>query len=220
MGDFNSMLFPHDGFGGSSRRNIDMSDFFACVEDVEIFDMQYTGVHFSWNQKPNSVGGIMRKLDRAMANAEFTTKFHDATVHFHPAGLSDHSPVVLSFKGGLRKTRCGFKFDNFMAEHPDFLKIVKEEWSTYVEGTFMFKVTSHLKALKVPLRRLRNTFGNLGKRVSFLKIELDRVQLDFDKNPCNAELGLELGHLCLAYQSACWDAECAAKQRAKVKWLN
>ncbi|XP_024990681.1 uncharacterized protein LOC112524970 [Cynara cardunculus var. scolymus] len=220
MGDFNSMLFPHDGFGGSSRRNIDMSDFFACVEDVEIFDMQYTGVHFSWNQKPNSEGGIMRKLDRAMANAEFTSKYHDATVHFHPAGLSDHSPVVLSFKGGLRKTRYGFKFDNLMAEHPDFLKIVKAEWSNYVEGTFMFKVTSHLKALKVPLRRLQNIFGNLGKRVSFLKIELDRVQLDFDNNPCNAELGLELGHLRIAYQNACWDAECAAKQRAKVKWLN
>ncbi|XP_024989206.1 uncharacterized protein LOC112523760 [Cynara cardunculus var. scolymus] len=217
IGDFNSMLFPHDGFGGSSRRNMDMSEFCMCVEDVEIFDIHYTGVHFTWNQKPNSKGGIMRKLDRAIANSEFTSKFHDACVQIHPLDLSDHSPMVLSFKGGARKRRYGFKFDNFLTDHPAFLQVVKDEWANHIEGTFMFHITSHLKALKTLLRKLRNSYGNLGKRVSFLKTELDRIQLDVDMDPSNDELGLELGHIRIAYQNACWDEECAAKQRAKIK---
>ncbi|XP_024972769.1 uncharacterized protein LOC112511400 [Cynara cardunculus var. scolymus] len=220
MGDFNTMLFPHDGFDGSSRRNTDMSDFYACVEDVEIFDLHYTGVHFTWNQKPNSSGGIMRKLDRAMGNSEFTSKFQDATVQFHPSGLSDHSPVILSFKCGTRKRRYGFKFDNFITEHPAFLQVVKDEWAKHIEGTFMFRIASHLKALKTPLRQLRNSYGNLGKRVSFLKTELDRIQMDVDKDPSNGELGQDLGHIRIAYQNACRDKESAAKQRAKIKWLN
>ncbi|XP_024963995.1 uncharacterized protein LOC112504288, partial [Cynara cardunculus var. scolymus] len=220
MGDFNTMLFPHDGFGGSSRRNADMADFFACIEDVEVFDLNYTGVHYSWNQKPNASGGILPKLDRIMANSEFTSKCQDITVHFFPAGLSDHSPGVLSFKGGARKRRYGFKFDNFLTEHSDFLQIVHEEWSKYIEGSFMFRVTSHLKALKVPFRKQRNSYGNLGQRVAFLKTELDRIQIDVDNDPSNADLGRDLGDIRLSYQLACWDEECAAKQRAKVKWLN
>ncbi|XP_024962956.1 uncharacterized protein LOC112503120 [Cynara cardunculus var. scolymus] len=159
MGDFNT-IFPHDGFGGSSRRNLDMADFFAFVEDVELFDLHYTGVHFTWNQKPNSSGGIMRKLDRAMGNDEFTSVFQDVSVHFHPPGLSDHAPVT---------------------------------------------------ALKSPLWKLRHSYGNLGKRVAFLKTELDRIQLDVDNDPSNVELGQELGHIRIAYHNACRDENCAAK---------
>ncbi|XP_024976218.1 uncharacterized protein LOC112514118 [Cynara cardunculus var. scolymus] len=155
-----------------------------------------------------------------MANSEFAFKFYDASVKIHPSGLSDHSPVVLSFKGGAREKRYGFKFDNFLTIHPDFLQIVKDEWANHIEGTFMFRVTSHLKALKTPLRKLRKSYGNLGQRVSFLKTELDRIQLDVDSDPSNDELGLELGHIRIAYQNACWVEECAAKQRAKINWLN
>ncbi|XP_024990680.1 uncharacterized protein LOC112524969 [Cynara cardunculus var. scolymus] len=220
MRDFNTMLFPHDGFRGSSRRNLDMADFYAFVEDVEIFDLHYTGVHFTWNQKPNSSGGIMRKLDRAMGNDEFTSVFQDVNVHFHPSGLSDHPPVMITFKCGIRKKRCGFKFDNFLTEHPSFLQVVKNEWANNIEGSFMFRVTSHLKALKTPLRKLRHSYGNLGQRVAFLKTELDRIQLDVDNDPSNVELGQELGHIRIAYQNACRDENCAAKQRAKIAWLN
>ncbi|XP_024965115.1 uncharacterized protein LOC112505438, partial [Cynara cardunculus var. scolymus] len=220
LGDFNTMLFPHDGFGGSSRRNLDMADFFAFVKDVDLFDLHYTGVHFTWNQKPNSLGGIMRKLDRAMGNVEFTSVFHDASVHFHPPGLSDHAPVTVSFRCGNWKKRNGFKFDNFLTDHPGFLQVVKEEWDKNVEGSFMFRVTSHLKALKSPLQKLRHSYGNLGKRVVFLKTELDRIQMDVENDPSNAELGEELGHIRIAYQNARWDENCAANQRAKITWLN
>ncbi|KAJ9552835.1 hypothetical protein OSB04_016880 [Centaurea solstitialis] len=64
MGDFNEMLFPHDGFGGSSRRNTCMEDFYRCVEDIEVLDVPYTGIHYTWTQKPHGGDGLHRKLDR------------------------------------------------------------------------------------------------------------------------------------------------------------
>ncbi|XP_024969209.1 uncharacterized protein LOC112508730 [Cynara cardunculus var. scolymus] len=220
MGDFNAMFFPHDGFGGSSRRNADMSEFYSCVEDVEVFDLHYTGIHFSWNQKPNEEGGIKRKLDRVLANMEFTSMFHDANVHFLPSGYR-----ITLRRFYLLKAACGKRFGVFnliiswWSIRP-FLQVVKDEWSKHVEGSFMFRMTSHLKALKTLLQKLQNSYGNLSDRVSCLKSELDVIQVAVDNNPSNVELGFDLGHLRLAYQKACWDEECEAKQRAKVKWLN
>ncbi|KAJ9544912.1 hypothetical protein OSB04_024619 [Centaurea solstitialis] len=101
LGDFNAMLFPHDGHGGSSRRNADMEDFYMCIEDIELIDIQYSGIQFTWCQKPQGEDGINRKLDRILGNVEFTSTFLDATVSFLPRGISDHSPGVLQFGEGL-----------------------------------------------------------------------------------------------------------------------
>ncbi|KAJ9545695.1 hypothetical protein OSB04_025402 [Centaurea solstitialis] len=85
-GDFNCLLFPHDALGGQSRRNDDMMDFAACLEDVDLFDVRYVGIHHTW----------MLRLD------------------FCLVGCSDHSLGLLSFKGDFHKRNFGFKFDNFL----------------------------------------------------------------------------------------------------------
>ncbi|KAJ9536472.1 hypothetical protein OSB04_un000353 [Centaurea solstitialis] len=219
MGDFNAMLFPHDALGGVSKRNGDMIDFFECLQDVELFDVVYSGIQYSWCQKPKEESGIRRKLDRVLANVDFTSVFPDARVRFLPRGISDHAPSVLSFKGGLRKKKFGFRFDNFLVEHPRFLQIVKHSWAMHSQGSFMFRLLTKLKALKTPLRRLRSTYGNLSEKVNSLKNELDVVQLACDMDPFNDELKQDLEALRGAYQQALRDENLAARQRAKVKWL-
>ncbi|KAJ9566332.1 LOW QUALITY PROTEIN: hypothetical protein OSB04_002298 [Centaurea solstitialis] len=218
-GDFNAMLFPHDALGGVSRRNADMIEFFECVEDVELFDVRYLGIQHTWCQRPKEESGLRHKLDRVLANVQFTSTFENTTVQFLPRGLSDHSPSLLCFKGGVVRKKTGFKFDNFIVENPNFLPTVKDIWAMQVDGTFMFQVTSKLKALKAPLKRIRSSLGNLPKRVTLLKSELDTVQLACDLDPFNIELKEDLEALRGAYQQALWDENSAAKQRAKVHWL-
>ncbi|KAJ9536694.1 hypothetical protein OSB04_un000167 [Centaurea solstitialis] len=219
MGDFNAMLFPHDALGGMSRRNPDMEEFFECVEDVEIFDVRYTGIQHTWCQKPKEESGIRRKLDRIMANLEFTSLFADANASFLPRGVSDHSPGVLAFKGVKRRRNVGFKLDNFIIDHPRFLDTVKREWEVQIEGTFMYRVTKRLKSLKEPLRRLRRSYGNLSSKVDALKEELNVIQLACDIDPFNDDLKEDLMALRMAYQQACRDDDLAMRQRAKVHWL-
>ncbi|KAJ9536236.1 hypothetical protein OSB04_un000585 [Centaurea solstitialis] len=219
MGDFNAMLFPHDALGGISKRNGDMIDFFECLQDVELFDVVYSGIQYTWCQKPKEESGIRRKLDRVLANVTFTSIFQDARVRFMPRGISDHCPSILSFKGGIGKRKFGFRFDNFLVEHPRFLQIVKDAWNVQINGSFMFRLTAKLKALKTPLRKLRSSYGNLSSNVHKLKIELDVVQLACDMDPFNDELKEDLMALRGAYQQALRDEEVAARQRAKVRWL-
>ncbi|KAJ9536697.1 hypothetical protein OSB04_un000082 [Centaurea solstitialis] len=218
-GDFNTLLFPHDALGGCSRRNADMADFASFVEDVEVFDMRYTGIHHTWCQKPKEEAGLRRKLDRVMANTSFTADFSNASVVFMPRGISDHSPSLLSFSSGVKKKRPGFKFDNFLVQNPRFRQIVSEIWNMHVDGNFMFRVTSRLKLLKKPLANLRNTYGDLSLRVKKAKQELDVIQLACDLDHSNLALRDDLVASRLAYTQARFDEELAAMQRAKVKWL-
>ncbi|KAJ9566861.1 LOW QUALITY PROTEIN: hypothetical protein OSB04_002827 [Centaurea solstitialis] len=221
LGDFNTMLFPHDGFGGISRRNGDMLDFGACIEDIELYDVTYTGIQYTIiHGKPSIEGGILRKLDRVLANNEFTDMFRDCAVRFLPRGLSDHSPALLHFSGGQRRCVASFRFDNFLTNDLSFLNIVKAGWQVQVEGTFMFRVLHKLKQLKKPLRKLRSSYHNLSKRTASLKLELDVIQLACDLDPGNGLLQHDLEALRIAYCQACKNEDTAAKQRAKVRWLD
>ncbi|KAJ9552677.1 hypothetical protein OSB04_016722 [Centaurea solstitialis] len=218
-GDFNCLLFPHDALGGVSRRNSDMVDFSSCLEDVDLFDVRFQGIHYTWCQKPKEDAGLKRKLDRILANVEFTNLFVDATARFLPRGISDHSPSIIGFTGGQRKRKYSFKFDNFLVRDPLFLSTVQRVWGGSVEGNFMFRVTSKLKALKAPLRQLRSAYGNLSSRAIGLKDELDVAQLTADLDPDNVDVRLSVQRLRLEYQKACWADLSAARQRAKVRWL-
>ncbi|KAJ9565730.1 hypothetical protein OSB04_001696 [Centaurea solstitialis] len=135
-GDFNCMLFPHDALGGISRRNGDMDAFACCLEDIEVFDVNFT-----------------------------------------------------------------------------------EVWKMDVQGTFMFRLTTKLKALKSPFRKLRSTNGNLTAKTVKLKEDLDIAQLAADLDPGNVLLEQDVARVREAYQSSCWVDFSAARQRAKVKWL-
>ncbi|GJX20498.1 protein LAZ1 [Tanacetum coccineum] len=64
MGDFNVALNLEDSFSGSLTLNSAMYDFKACVNKIEVMDINATGLHFTWNQKPKGGGGVIKKLDQ------------------------------------------------------------------------------------------------------------------------------------------------------------
>ncbi|KAJ9561457.1 hypothetical protein OSB04_006617 [Centaurea solstitialis] len=219
LGDINAMLFPHDALGGCSTRNAAMASFFSCIEDIEVFDARYSGIQFTWCQKPADEGGLKRKLDRVLVNSEFVALYPDSGARFFPWGISDHSPAMLSFKADFRLWGVPFKFDNFLTDHPLFSQTVAVAWSMQIEGTFMYRVTQKLKELKNPLRKLRGTYGNLAKRSADLKHELEVAQLACDLDSYCVDLREDLAALRVAYINACKDQESALQQRAKVKWM-
>ncbi|GKC44700.1 aspartic peptidase, partial [Tanacetum coccineum] len=46
----------------------------ACVNKIEVMDINSTSLHYTWNQKPRSGGGVLKKLDRIM---EFQVSAND-----------------------------------------------------------------------------------------------------------------------------------------------
>ncbi|GKG30900.1 hypothetical protein Tco_0423388, partial [Tanacetum coccineum] len=61
---------------------------------IEVMDINSSGLHFTWNQKPKGGCGLLKKLDRIMGNTEFIDTFPGAYALFQPYRISDHSPTV------------------------------------------------------------------------------------------------------------------------------
>ncbi|GKG03738.1 RNA-directed DNA polymerase, eukaryota, reverse transcriptase zinc-binding domain protein, partial [Tanacetum coccineum] len=95
LGDFNAALNLEDKSTGSSNIDISMREFKDCVENIEVLDVARSGLNFTWNQKLQGFDGVLKKLDRVLANLEFQDAFVGAHALFQPYRTSDHSTAVL-----------------------------------------------------------------------------------------------------------------------------
>ncbi|GJX26449.1 aspartic peptidase [Tanacetum coccineum] len=78
MGDFNVALNIEDYSSGTSKLNYTITDFKDCVYNIEVMDINSSGLNFTWNQKPKGGSGLLKKLDRIMGNTEFIDAFPGA----------------------------------------------------------------------------------------------------------------------------------------------
>ncbi|XP_022019374.1 uncharacterized protein LOC110944750 [Helianthus annuus] len=220
MGDFNSALNLEDHSMGSSSISIGMRDFQECVTEIEVFDINKSGCHFTWTQKPKNGVGVLKKIDRVMGNNSFVSEFPNSVALFHPYRLSDHCPCLVSIPTSGKPKPRSFKFANFLVFKPGFQECVKNAWDTHVDGVFQFQVVKKLRLLKSPLRSLLFKQGNLHKKVESIRRDLDSIQMDIDKNPMSADLRLKEAKVSADLQVACLDEERFLKQKSKVEWLN
>ncbi|GJS64707.1 putative RNA-directed DNA polymerase, partial [Tanacetum coccineum] len=219
LGDFNSSIFIEDTYYGSSKINISMREFNDCVESVEILDVNCTGLHYTWNQKPNGDYGILKKIDRVMANLGFAGDFPGSYAVFQSYRISDHAPAVLKIRKISYDKPKPFKFFNFLSYKPEFLQVVKDQWGTNVNGHNMFRLVKRLQGLKKPLRKLLHAQGNIHERVNRLRHELDEVQKALDINSSSSSLRDEEAAYLNAFTQATLDEERYLKQKAKIEWL-
>ncbi|PWA67161.1 RNA-directed DNA polymerase, eukaryota, Reverse transcriptase zinc-binding domain protein [Artemisia annua] len=161
LGDFNSALHLEDKLEGSSIIDIAMREFQECVNEIEVCDVNRSGLQFTWNQKPRGSDGTLKKIDRIMANLECTDGFVGAHAIFQPYRISDHSPAILTIPTAHKFQPRPFKFFNILVQKPRFKTLVKELWDVEVRGFHMYRVASKLKSLKKPLRKLLFDEGNI-----------------------------------------------------------
>ncbi|XP_021991518.1 uncharacterized protein LOC110888295 [Helianthus annuus] len=219
MGDFNSALNIEDKSLGASLISAGMREFQNCVDDIEVFDINSSGLHFTWNQKPKEGVGLLKKIDRVLGNTQFVVEYPSSSAFFHPYRLSDHCPCILKIPKTEVCKRRPFKFANFLIHKPDFMEIVKRTWELDIDGVQQFRVVKKLRALKTPLRALLFKQGNLHRKVNDLRSKLDGIQSLIDTNPLNVDLRAEESVILRDYQEACLDEERFLKQRSKVDWL-
>ncbi|GJU16817.1 hypothetical protein Tco_1144783 [Tanacetum coccineum] len=105
LGDFNAALFLHDSSAGNSNIDISMREFKECVEDIEVMDVQNSGLQFTWSQKPKGSSGLLKKIDRIMANLKFNDIFAGAHTIFKPYRISDHAPSILNIPTKLKNLK-------------------------------------------------------------------------------------------------------------------
>ncbi|XP_024984301.1 uncharacterized protein LOC112520235 [Cynara cardunculus var. scolymus] len=220
MGDFNVALDPKDNSSGTSGPNRGMDDFRQCVRHLEVEDVNYKGLFFTWTKNPNGTGGLLKKINRILGNSHSLARFPSASVVFLPYRNLDHSPAVLTLPSGSPRKPKPFKFPNLLTYKEPFLNVVSSHWHPDLVGREMYKISQNLKNLKGPLRKMLSDQGNLHSKVAKLRLELDRVQIALDRDPENGALREEHCGYLSTYNSACLDEERFLMQKAKINWLH
>ncbi|GKB66405.1 putative RNA-directed DNA polymerase, partial [Tanacetum coccineum] len=116
LGDFNVALNIEENSSGTSSITCEMGDFKDCMEEIELSDLNQTGLHYTWNQRPNGEMGTLKKLDLIMGNTAFMASFPRSFASFQPYRISDHNPSVLKFPMMNREKPKPFKFPNLVVK--------------------------------------------------------------------------------------------------------
>ena len=131
-----------------------MRHFQEAMTDCMMMDLPYTGALFTWWNK-RVEDPIGKKLDRVLVNNEWLTQYPQSSAHFEAGGVSDHARSLIRTSGILNEARKPFRFFNYLADHQDFLPLVKEVWDTteplHHSRAALSLFHKKLKILKQPL---------------------------------------------------------------------
>ncbi|GJT09945.1 RNA-directed DNA polymerase, eukaryota, reverse transcriptase zinc-binding domain protein [Tanacetum coccineum] len=124
LGEFNASLHIDDKSEGSSYVDTAMREFQDCVEEIEVNDVNNSGLQFTWNQMPRGTNGFLKKIDRIMANLDFNEAFMGSCAVFQPYWISDHSPAILRIPTTSALKPLPFKFSNVLVHNACFKEVV------------------------------------------------------------------------------------------------
>ncbi|CAH1436138.1 unnamed protein product [Lactuca virosa] len=139
LGDFNVALKPSEYSEGCSKTPKGVDDFIDCINFIEVEDLNSSGFQFTWNKTPAGNKGLLKKLDRVMANLKFVSDHPLAHAVFKPYRVSDHCPAILNVPVGKLRWKPSFRFANFITEKVEFLPLVKEVWDANIEEKLLFQ---------------------------------------------------------------------------------
>ncbi|KAK9724692.1 hypothetical protein RND81_05G092800 [Saponaria officinalis] len=192
LGNFNCVRFPSERISGAPPHVGAMTDFNDALYDAGLEELTTSGCKYTWTNKQDGSARKWMRLDRAFVNPVWLGAFSSSSAEAHPACISDHSPVVVSFHTGFCPRPKQFKFLNCWAQDALFLDLVSDVWRMRMFGCPMYQLISRLKFLKPKLTALHaECYSNISDRVLRLRTQLlecqSRVQLD----PLNQSLFYE-----------------------------
>ncbi|XP_019085542.1 PREDICTED: uncharacterized protein LOC104749154 [Camelina sativa] len=179
MGDFNQILSADEHYSVIPYTLLlpGMSEFRGCLEDNELSDMPSRETLFMWFNGQHD-DPIMRKLDWAVVNDVWCSKFPEAVAIFESPGDSDHSPCLVHTSSVVQHTKKPFKYFSFLSTHTQFQSRIKEAWQREVcAGSKLYTLGQRLKITRLACRRLnREGFGNIQQRTKEALEHLEQVQ--------------------------------------------
>lgn len=160
-GDFNDIKAVNEQRGGKEVNEQKCKWFYDDIASCQLIDHGTEGPRFTWRgPKVNHIGRLYKKLDRALCNAEWRTKFGEAKVRVGPRTQSDHHPLIIKLSNADSEKGCRpFRFEAAWFTHKDFKEFVATKWNQNDE------VWVALQQLEGELNHWNhNIFGHIKKK--------------------------------------------------------
>lgn len=93
-----------------------------------LYEVRAIGSEFTWCNNQDGGNKIYSNIDRCFATIAWLQEYHFVVVDRMERGISDHNPQVLDFVQVNQQKSSPFRFFNVIADHPDFEKILRDNW--------------------------------------------------------------------------------------------
>jgi hypothetical protein len=114
-----------------------MRMFHDCIADLTLREIMRVGARYTWSN--NRVDPIWSVMDRVFVSVEWEIAFPLCLLHAVTRIGSDHSPLLLSTRGGAPPRLNHFHFENFWITQLGFVEAVNLKWEdarTYTPRVF------------------------------------------------------------------------------------
>ena len=119
-----------------------MDAFHEALEISNLFDLGFIGYPYTWNNRRPGAANTKERLDRAVANELWRTKFPKTTVTHIISHSFDHLPLLLQNHESPKwiwKGQRGFKFEEAWLLWEDCETVIKEAWEISQVGESALK---------------------------------------------------------------------------------
>ena len=129
--DFNAILYAAEKQSAYPPLYKQMEEFGIALDSCGLLDLGFHGYPFTWNNKRPGGANTRQRLDRAVANTKWRSKFSASTITHLMSHTSDHLPSLMHSR--LDKVfrssgTCGFKFEEGWLLWADCEQTVEEAW--------------------------------------------------------------------------------------------
>ena len=181
-GDFNEILFNHEKEGGPPRAERCMEKFRQALEDCELQDLGFVGDAFTWRNHHHDANRYTKeRLDRAVANVMWRSRYPLVRVTNGDPRHSDHRPVIVDVGDRVSKRWCQpmdvmRKFEARWLEEEECNARVEQSWWRAMEEGELCMVEVQKRMLSDLWIWDREVLGEMERRIKNSKRELERCR--------------------------------------------
>lgn len=170
-GDFSEIIKNSENVGGVDRSENIFVPFRSFLSQCDMFDIQHSGNFLSWRGQ-HGKHLVHCRLDRTVANSEWSDMFTHSRSHYLKLEISDHRPLLTIFDPTKKKPKRMFRYDRRLRSNKEVKDIVEAVWNASPEAQITSRISHCRKAIA---EWSRSQFLNSRKNIDHLQEALDKA---------------------------------------------
>ena len=115
---------------------------------------------------------LLEQIDWVFTSANWISVYPDTLLPL-ARPTSDHIPCKIQIGTNIPKAQV-FRFENYWADHPEFMELVKSVWSANVRASnSATRISSKFKLLRATLKKWSKKLSNLSKLIKICSSKLE-----------------------------------------------
>jgi hypothetical protein len=217
LGDFNECLWQEEHFSAHRRSEKQMADFREALSQCDLYDLGFVGKPWTFDNQQEGNKNVRVRLDRVVADYNWTNMFPNYQVRHLTSSRSDHCPILLTLDSHgtvntlprVRRYECYWEREAALEEE------IANAWSLHKKPSDLGDVASNLMGVMDSLHAWSSrTIGNISKQINRKRKKLENLETRSDANSRKAarKIRKELDELLLKEETR-W------RQRSRISWL-